>query len=58
MEHVRSQGNQVDLAESHAPAIKHIVITIEKTIGRIKRYRQLTTEMAAKQTANDHAVCA
>jgi hypothetical protein len=42
--------------ESHAAAVKHTVITIEKTMGRIKRYLQLTTVMAAKQTANAHAV--
>src|SRR5579864_5420978 len=42
--------------ESHAAEIKHIVITIEKTIGRIKRYRQLTTVIAAKERANAHAV--
>ena len=43
-------------AESHAAAVKHTVITIEKTIGRIKRYLQLTTVMAAKQRANAHVV--
>jgi hypothetical protein len=47
---------QIGCAESHAAAIKHAVITIEKTIGRIKRYVQLTSVMAAKQTANAHAV--
>jgi hypothetical protein len=44
------------VADSQAAAIKHTVITIEKTIGRIKRYLQLTTVMAAKQAANAHAV--
>ena len=43
-------------AESHAAAVKHTVITIEKTKGRIKRYLQLTTVMTAKQRANAHAV--
>ena len=43
-------------AESHAAAVKHTVITIEKTMGRIKRYLQLTTLMTAKQRANAHAV--
>src|ERR1700676_2674275 len=43
-------------AESHAAAVKHNVITIEKAMGRIKRYLQLTTVMAAKQRANAHAV--
>src|SRR5580700_6950060 len=51
-----NQSPQIDCAESHAAAIKHAVIISEKTIGRIKRYRQLTTVMAAKQTANAHAV--
>jgi len=44
------------LAESHAAAAKHKVITIEKTMGMIKRYLQLTNVMAAKQRANAHAV--
>ena len=44
------------LAESHAAALKHNVITIEKAMGMIKRYLQLTTVMAAKQRANAHAV--
>jgi hypothetical protein len=44
------------LAESHAAAIKNIVITSEKTIGMIKRYLQLTTVMMAKQKAKAHAV--
>ncbi len=44
------------LAESHAAAVKHDVITIEKAMGRTKRYPQLTTVMAAKQSANAHAV--
>jgi len=47
---------QVGFAESHAAEIKHSVITIEKTIGRIKRYLQLTSVMAAKQAAKAHAV--
>jgi hypothetical protein len=33
-------------AERHAAAVKHTVITIEKTIGRKKRYLRLTTVMA------------
>jgi hypothetical protein len=40
--------------ESHAAAIRHTVITTEKTIGRTKRYLQLTTVMAAKQRAKAH----
>src|ERR1700722_10144475 len=47
---------QTRRAESQAAAAKHAVITKEKTIGRIKRYLQLTTVMAAKQAGNDHAV--
>jgi len=42
--------------ESHAAEIKHTVITSEKTIGRIKRYVQLTTVIAAKQRANAQAM--
>ena len=44
------------LAESHAAAVKHNVIRVEKAMGMIKRYLQLTTAMAAKQRANAHAV--
>ena len=47
---------QSGFAESHAAAVKHAVIAIEKTIGRIKRYLQLTTVMAAKQRARAHTV--
>jgi len=43
-------------AEIHAAAVKHNVITIEKTMGIIKKYFQLKTVMAAKQRANAHAV--
>jgi len=42
--------------ESHAPAVKDNVITIEKAMGMMKRYLQLTTVMAAKQRANAHTV--
>ena len=42
--------------ENHAAAVKHDVVTIEKTIGIIKKYFQLKTVMAAKQSANVHAV--
>jgi hypothetical protein len=41
---------------NHAAKIKHTVIRNEKTIGRIKRYLQLTTVIAAKQRANAHAM--
>jgi hypothetical protein len=47
---------QVGFAESHAAAVKHAVITIEKTTGRIKRYLQLTTVMATKQRARADTV--
>ena len=47
---------QIGFAESHAAAVKHTVITIEETIGRIKRYLQLTTVIAAKQRAKAHTV--
>ena len=43
-------------AESHAAPVKHNVITIEKAMGRINRYLQLTTVMAAKQRAKAHNV--
>jgi len=43
-------------AASHAAAVKHNVVTIEKAMGKIKRYLQLTTVMAAKQRANAHVV--
>jgi hypothetical protein len=52
----RNGGMETRFAESHAAAVKHNVITIEKAMGRIKRYLQLTTVMAAKQSANAHAV--
>jgi len=42
-------------AESHAAAIKHSVIKMEKTTGR-RKYLQLTTVMAAKQRANAQGV--
>jgi hypothetical protein len=47
---------QIGFVESPAAAVKHTVITIEKAIGSIKRYLQLTTVMAAKQRARAHAV--
>jgi hypothetical protein len=47
---------EAEAVESHAAAVKHTVITTEKTIGRIKRYLQLTAVMAAKQTARAHTV--
>src|SRR5437879_10308896 len=56
LEHTRTNGLQTGFAESHAAAVKHTVITIEKTMWRIKRYLQLTTVMAAKQRARAHTV--
>jgi len=35
---------------------KQSVITIEKAMGKMKRYLQLTTVMAAKQKAKAHRV--
>jgi hypothetical protein len=52
----RNGGMETCLAESPAAAVKHNVIKIEKAMGMIKRYLQLTTVMAAKQRANAHAV--
>jgi hypothetical protein len=44
-------------AESHGATVKHNVITIEKAMGMIKRYRQLTTVMAAKRERPRSAAC-
>jgi hypothetical protein len=44
------------LDESHAAAAKHTVMTLEKTIGMVKKYLQLMTVMAAKQNARVQAV--
>ena len=52
----RDGGAETCFAESHAAAAKHNVITAEKATGRMKRYLQLTTVMAAKQRANAQAV--
>src|SRR5579863_5238630 len=49
-------GLEACFAESHAAAVKHNVITIEKTMGIIKKYFQLKTVMPVKQRANVHAV--
>ena len=50
------RGMETCFGESHAAAVKHNVITIEKAMGMINRYLQLTTVMAAKQRAKAHAV--
>jgi hypothetical protein len=47
---------QTDFVESRAAAVEHTVITIEKTIGRVNRYLQLTAVMTAKQSAKAHTV--
>ena len=54
--HCRNEGMEGCFGDSHAAAVKHNVVTIEKAIGTIKKYFQLKTEMAAKQSANAHAV--
>ena len=46
---------QLVLAESHAAAVKHIVIAIAKTIGAMKKYLQLKIVTAAKQMTSAHA---
>jgi hypothetical protein len=38
--------------ETHAAAVRQTVIAIDNAIGMMKRYRQLTTVMAAKARAN------
>ena len=43
-------------AESHAAAVKHTVIRIEKTIGVVKAYLQLKAVTATKQMASAHAM--
>lgn len=47
---------QIGFGESHAAAIKHTIITVEKTIGAMKKCRQLNTITAPKQSASPHAV--
>lgn len=43
-------------AESHAAAIKHTVIRVEKTMGVVKAYLQLKAVIATKQMASAHAM--
>lgn len=52
----RNQRLQIGFAESHAAAIKHTVIAIEKTIGTIKKYLQQRNVTATKQSVSAHAV--
>src|SRR6266478_6697878 len=42
--------------ESHAAAIKHMVIMVERTMGVVKAYFKLTAVTAAKQMASAHAM--
>jgi len=55
---VETQIHQLWLGfpESHAAAIKHAVITIEKTIGPMKSYLQVKTVSTAEQMARPHLV--
>ena len=55
---VETQIHQLWLGfpESHASAIKHAVITIEKTIGPMKKYLQVKTVSTAKQMARPQLV--
>jgi hypothetical protein len=41
---------------SHVAAIKHTVIRVEKTIGVVKAYLQLTAVTATKHMASAHAM--
>jgi len=57
IQNTRNQLLQIGfVAESHAAAIKHIVIMIEKTMGVVKAYFTLKAVTAAKQMASAHAV--
>ena len=51
-----NQGFQPVLPESHAAAIKHTVIRVEKTMGVVKAYIQLNAVIATKQMASAHAM--
>jgi hypothetical protein len=42
--------------ESHAAAVKHTVIRVEKTMGVVKAYLQLKAVTATKQMASAHAM--
>jgi hypothetical protein len=44
------------IAESHAAAIKHTVIRVEKTMGVAKAYLQLKALTVTKQMASAHAM--
>jgi hypothetical protein len=47
---------QLVFAESHAAAVKHTVIRVEKTMGVVKAYLQLNAVTATKQIASAHAM--
>ena len=47
---------QLVFPESHAAAIKHTVIRVEKTMGVVKAYLQLKAVIATKQMASAHAM--
>jgi hypothetical protein len=47
---------QLGLGVSHAAAIKHTVIRIEKTSGVVKAYLQVKAVIAAKQRASAHGM--
>ena len=49
-------GVETCFAESHAAAIKHTVIRVEKAMGVVKAYLQLKAVTATKQMASAHAM--
>jgi len=51
-----SKQVQLVFAESHAAAIKHTVIRVEKTMGVVKVYLQLKAVIATKQMVSAHAM--
>ena len=51
-----NQRLQIDFAESHAAAIKHTVIRVEKTMGIVKANLQLKAVIATKQMARAHGM--
>jgi len=51
---VRNQELQIGFPEGLAAAIKHTVIGVKKTIGKVKKYVQLKIVTATKQKASAH----
>ena len=49
---------QLAFIDSHAAAIKHIVIRVEKTMGVVKAYLQFKPVTATKQMARATQCCA